>query len=61
MSRKACRSCHRLTTSNLCPDCKTTNVSNDWTGVAIVLNPEWSQIAKKLGVNKPGRYALTVR
>lgn len=61
MSMRACRSCHRLTASNLCPDCKATNVSSDWTGIAIILDPERSQVAKKLGVTKQGRYALAVR
>ncbi len=61
MSARACRNCHRITTSNICPDCKTQNMSKDWTGVVVILDPEKSRVAKKIGVTKPGRYALRVR
>jgi DNA-directed RNA polymerase subunit E" len=46
---------------NVCPNCKSTSLSEDFTGVVIVLNPEVSEIAKKAGITKPGRYALKVR
>jgi DNA-directed RNA polymerase subunit E" len=61
MSEKACKNCHLITTTNLCPDCKAVNISSDWTGVAIILDPENSQIAETMKVKKPGRYALRVR
>jgi len=61
MSEKACRNCHRLTTTNLCPVCKSTNISEDWTGIAVIVDPENSEIAKTLKAKEPGRYALRVR
>ena len=61
MNEKACRSCHTITSGNICPNCKTTNLSDDWTGILIIINPEGSKIAEKLGITKPGRYALKVR
>ncbi len=61
MIEKACRSCHTLTSGNICPNCKTANLSDDWTGILIIVNPEGSKISEKLGINKPGRYAVKVR
>ncbi|MBS7643357.1 DNA-directed RNA polymerase, subunit E'' [Candidatus Bathyarchaeota archaeon] len=61
MSEKACRNCHTLTVGSICPNCKTATLSDDWTGIAIILDSEESQIAKKLNLKKPGRYALKVR
>jgi len=58
---KVCASCHRVVNSNVCPLCKTSTFSKDWTGYLIVLNPEKSEIAKKMGIKYPGRYALKVR
>ena len=61
MKLKACRSCKRLVYGDLCPDCKSSSLSEDWQGLVIVLNPEKSVIAEKLKIKKPGRYVLTVR
>jgi DNA-directed RNA polymerase subunit E" len=57
---KVCRLCNRLIKGNRCPECKSTNVSDDWSGLVIVLDTN-SQIAKRINVKKNGRYALTVR
>ncbi len=61
MSEKACRNCRLLTRSNVCIDCKMANTTDDWTGLAIIIEPLKSEIAKKMDVDKPGRYALRVR
>jgi DNA-directed RNA polymerase subunit E" len=62
MREKACRNCHALTTGSICPNCKSTNLSDDWTGIVVIMDPEGSYIAEKLGVKKTsGRYALKVR
>ncbi len=44
-----------------CPNCGSTNISDDWSGLVIVLDPEKSEIAKLLNITKPGKYALRVR
>jgi DNA-directed RNA polymerase subunit E" len=61
MVEQACRNCHFLTTANICPNCKKTELSREWAGELIVFNPEKSEMAKKIGIKKPGRYALRVR
>ncbi len=61
MSEKACRNCRSLTQSNVCIDCKMANTTDDWTGLAIILEPKKSEIAKRMDVDQAGRYALRVR
>ena len=55
----ACRNCKTLTTAKICPTCKSTNLSASWKGL-VVINDVESEIAKALGIQKPGRYALYV-
>lgn len=56
----ACRICKTLTTGRVCPNCHSTELSSDWAGLVVVLDPIKSQIAKTLSIEKPGRYALKV-
>jgi DNA-directed RNA polymerase subunit E" len=44
-----------------CPDHPDTNPSNDWQGFTILLNPSRSEVARALGIEEPGSYALKVR
>jgi DNA-directed RNA polymerase subunit E" len=61
MTVKACRECHTITTGSLCPKCKTANLSDDFSGLVIIVDPQESQIAKVMGIKEKGRYALRVR
>ncbi len=56
----ACRKCRMLTTEKACPNDGSTELSTEWSGLIIVINVERSQVAKTLGILKPGRYALKV-
>ena len=56
----ACRNCRALTAGRVCRNCNSTELSSEWSGLVVVLNPEKSQIAKALPAQKPGRYALKV-
>jgi len=58
---KACEKCNRIVEGNSCPVCGDSSLSDDWTGYVIILNPEDSQIASRMNVDAPGRYALRVR
>ncbi len=60
MRELACRKCKILTTEKTCPNDGSTELSNEWSGLIIVINPERSQVAKTLGIVKSGRYALKV-
>jgi RNA polymerase subunit RPABC4/transcription elongation factor Spt4 len=61
MTDKACPECHLITTGNACPKCKTTGLSDDFGGLAIIFDPEGSAIAKVMKVEEKGRYAIKVR
>jgi len=58
---KACRDCRAITTKSRCPLCGGDRLSKDFTGIVVVLDPEGSEVAKVMGIKKPGTYALRVR
>jgi len=60
---KACIKCKLLVPFNVeeCPNCGSLEFSEDWEGVVIVVDPEKSHLAKRLGISKPGRYAVKLR
>ncbi|MCW3980624.1 MAG: DNA-directed RNA polymerase subunit E'' [Candidatus Bathyarchaeota archaeon] len=60
-TEKACTQCHLVTVGTLCPKCKTATLSDDYSGVVIIIDPEQSEIAKVMGIKQRGRYALRVR
>jgi DNA-directed RNA polymerase subunit E" len=61
MTEKACRECHMITTGSLCPKCRTATLSDDFSGLVIIIDPKESEIAKTMEVEEKGRYALRVR
>ncbi|MEM2094967.1 MAG: transcription elongation factor subunit Spt4 [Candidatus Bathyarchaeia archaeon] len=61
MPGRACRNCRFISNSNVCPNCKSTSLSNDWVGELIVIDPERSVVARNLKIRSPGHYALLVR
>ena len=61
MSDKACRECHRIASGSTCAVCGSNSMSSDWSGYVVILDPKSSDIAKRLNVTLPGKYALKVR
>jgi DNA-directed RNA polymerase subunit E" len=59
--QKVCRQCHRVVDGEACVICGSTNLSDDWAGYLVIIDPERSDIAKKMNIDLPGRYALKVR
>ena len=55
----ACKTCHALTDKDVCPNCSIPT-SKRWRGYVIIRDPESSQIAKRMNIKKPGKYALKV-
>jgi DNA-directed RNA polymerase subunit E" len=60
MPEKACKICRRIVKGNLCPVCKSTDVTTSWKGLLVVINPD-SEIAKEAGITAPGKYAVRVK
>ncbi|MBI4344069.1 MAG: transcription elongation factor subunit Spt4 [Candidatus Hydrothermarchaeota archaeon] len=60
MKEKACTQCSRLAPSEICAVCKAPTSPN-WVGYVSILDPEKSEVAKKLNIATKGRYALRVR
>jgi len=58
---RACRTCKVITDENACPMCKSTDLSDDYSGLLVILDPESSQLAKKMEIKQEGRYALKIR
>lgn len=57
----ACRKCKALNSGRKCSVCGSNDLSENWSGVVIVLDVENSEVAKRLEVTNPGRYAIEVR
>ncbi|MEA2054582.1 MAG: transcription elongation factor subunit Spt4 [Candidatus Thermoplasmatota archaeon] len=57
---RACKKCHLLTDKNICSFCGSPT-SEHWQGYTVIIDPQRSRIAQKMGIKMPGRYALKVR
>ncbi len=56
----ACRKCKFVTIGKVCPACKSSDLTPDWNGIVLVVDPSNSQIARTLGITEKGKYALRV-
>jgi DNA-directed RNA polymerase subunit E" len=60
MAKKVCKKCKIFVEGDKCPICKSNQFSETWKGKIIILDPENSEIAKKIGIKQKGEYALKV-
>jgi DNA-directed RNA polymerase subunit E" len=60
MKEKACKECNRLTNLDICTLCKSPT-SQDWIGYVRIVDPESSEVAKRLHITTKGKFALKVR
>ena len=58
---RACRYCKNISDESVCPVCKNTEFSDDYSGLLVVLDANNSILAEKLNTNEPGNYALKIR
>ncbi|MGA2971625.1 MAG: transcription elongation factor subunit Spt4 [Candidatus Bathyarchaeia archaeon] len=61
MSDKACKNCRFISNGPVCPNCKSTNLSDDWSGLVVIIDPSTSEVAKRMEIKASGRYAIRVR
>jgi len=57
---KACKHCNRIYEGDVCPNCEKKETSETFKGKVEIINPEKSEIAKELKINKPGLYAVKI-
>ncbi len=57
---KACKQCHLLSEETQCPNCGMPT-SKNWSGMLAIMNPEKSELAHTMNIERPGTYALKVR
>jgi len=60
MAKKACKICKRLVSGEKCPYHPDAKLVENWKGRIIILDPEHSELAKKLKITEAGEYALRV-
>jgi len=58
--QKACKHCSLITEEDVCPLCGNPT-SKDWQGYVIIIDHSKSEIAKRMGINVNGKFALKVR
>ncbi|MEE8132916.1 MAG: transcription elongation factor subunit Spt4 [Nitrososphaerales archaeon] len=56
----ACRKCKAITSGKVCSICKSSDLTPDWSGILLIVQPENSQVAKTMNITKKGKYALKV-
>ncbi len=61
MAELACKHCRFVNVdTEVCTNCGSTELTKEWYGYVIIVNPGKSEIAKRLGIDRPGKYALQV-
>ena len=61
MKKKVCKKCKMFIEGTQCPSCKSDQFSVSWQGRLHILDINKSSIAKKIGINVKGEYAIKVR
>ncbi|MBU0760417.1 MAG: DNA-directed RNA polymerase subunit E'' [Nanoarchaeota archaeon] len=56
--QKACKKCRTVYKGAKCPRCGSEESTDTFKGKIFVLNPEESEIAKKIKLNEKGEYAI---
>jgi RNA polymerase subunit RPABC4/transcription elongation factor Spt4 len=59
MVEKACKKCKAIVESgNKCQNCGSEELTDTFKGKVNIINPEQSEIAKNIKINKKGAYAI---
>ncbi|MEN7982048.1 MAG: transcription elongation factor subunit Spt4 [Nanoarchaeota archaeon] len=58
---KACKVCKLIHEEDNCPKCESKETTEGFKGKIVVLNPEKSEIVKKLNIHEKGNYAIKIR
>lgn len=56
---KACRQCRKvIETGDKCPMCAGNSFTTFWKGYVVIIDPDKSEIAKKMAISTIGKHAL---
>ncbi len=55
---KACKICKRIYEEDECPNCAKKEITNTFKGKVEIINPEKSEVANQLKINRKGLYAI---
>ncbi|GBE20250.1 DNA-directed RNA polymerase subunit E'' [archaeon BMS3Abin17] len=59
---KACKICNKIyETGDKCPNCESKESVEGFKGRVVIINPEKSEIAKKLNIKDKGNFAIKTR
>ena len=61
MKKKVCRNCKLFVDGDVCPLCKRDAFATQWQGRIVFVNAKESYIAKQMGTEENGEYAIKVR
>jgi len=59
--KKVCKKCKFISSEEKCPVCGSAEFSDTWKGRIFILNPQESEIAKQLKIEKEGTYAILIK
>jgi len=59
--RKICKKCKLIFKGTECPICHSTNLADGFRGKIIIIDPENSELAKKLNIKQKGEYAIKIK
>lgn len=58
----ACKNCNLIVKAvNVCPSCGSTEFTDKYSGLIIIMDIQNSEIAKLLNIKMPGHYAVKVK
>ena len=61
MTEKACKVCRFISKGPKCPVCGSEALTDKWSGLIYIIDPEKSEVAKKIGIKVPGKYAAKIK
>jgi len=60
--QKACKICNKIyEKENKCPRCESKEFTESFKGRIVVIDPEKSEVAKKLNIKEKGNFAIKTR
>jgi DNA-directed RNA polymerase subunit E" len=60
MGKLACKICKKLVLGDRCPIHPDAKLAEAWKGKIIILDPNNSELAKKMNINDKGEYAIRI-